>query len=55
VLAGGTGAAAAAPASTGGNSGGGTGVVLGIIAIVLSAGALVFGYLNYRARQLGTK
>jgi uncharacterized protein YcnI len=50
-----SGAPAAAPASTGGSSGGGTGVVLGIIAIVLAAGALAFGYLNYRARQLGAK
>jgi uncharacterized protein YcnI len=51
----GGGTGAAAPASTSGSSGGSTGTVLGIIAIVLAAGALALGYLNYRARQLGAK
>jgi uncharacterized protein YcnI len=50
-----TGAAGAAPATSGGNSGGTTGVVLGVVAIVLAAGALALGYLNYRARQTGAK
>jgi uncharacterized protein YcnI len=42
--------AASTPASSGSGS---TGVVLGIIAIILGAGALVLGYVNYRARAAG--